>query len=159
MHEVLNAVSRLQREGTGKTNLYGKIPVLMISKKEEQEDVVTEHFEQNQPGNERASNRMDTNGKETKPPSLRKLLKALADDCSCTQAAVTIGVLRFIVTFSRELIGLNLANKWRVATINPNCITSTHTSSLPSLPISRTPKRTAEVRHVAKIFLLATHGQ
>lgn len=131
----------------------------MIGEKEEEEHVVAEHFDHVQPDNEQASSHMDVKSEESKPPSLMELLKAHADDRSYILAALTISLPRSTVTFGRRRIGPSLANKWRDATIYPSCIPSTHNSSMPLLPISRTPKQAASIRHLPTVFLLATHDQ
>lgn len=74
----------------------------MISATEEQEDVETEYFDYDQPGNEQTGNQRDNNGEETKTLTLRGLLEALANDRACIQAVLTIDPAECTFTFDPE---------------------------------------------------------
>lgn len=64
------------KQNQHETNINQKLRVLMINEAEEQEDVETEYFDHIQLENEQAGNHMDSKGKETKPLTAGKLLKA-----------------------------------------------------------------------------------
>lgn len=68
----------------GPTNsLVEERPATMINETEEQKHVKTEYFDQAQPDNEQAGNHGDTSGKETKPPTVKKVLKSLTSERAC----------------------------------------------------------------------------
>lgn len=61
-----DTVSRVKSEGTDKRSLDKRLLVLMTGKTEEQKDVRTKYFYQDQPDDEQAGNHRDSNGKEKK---------------------------------------------------------------------------------------------
>lgn len=79
-HQTLDILSRLNTERNDTTNLNKVLPVLVIDEAENQQDVESEYFDQDHPGNGKADNQTDSHGEDPKPPTLRELLDAQAND-------------------------------------------------------------------------------
>lgn len=75
----------------------------MIDETEEQDDVKTDYFGGDQAGKKQTGNSMDITCEAIKPPTLMELLGAKANDLSCSQAALTIGLLKSMLTFGTEV--------------------------------------------------------
>lgn len=99
----------LKTEDADKTSLDQKLPVLMINKTKEQENVQKSYFDQDELDNDRAGNHRDSNGKETKPPALKELLEVQANYHACTQTALTIGLPKSMSTFYAKGAWLQIA--------------------------------------------------
>lgn len=76
----------------------------MIDGTEEQHNIETDYFDQDQPSKKQTSNHMDSDGEEMLPPTLSEQWNVQANDSACTQAAVTIWLLKF--TFSVDTDGM-----------------------------------------------------
>lgn len=97
-----NALSTLKREWTYIANIFEELPVAMINKTGEREDVGKEYFDQNESNNKQDGSQMDSQGEETGPPNLTRLLKAQENYSACAQVALTSGLTKSVFTFDTE---------------------------------------------------------
>lgn len=68
-HEEPDALLTFKTKGTNKTKLEVQQSVLMLSEIEKEEEVGTEHLDQDDPNNGRYGNQKESHRKETQPPT------------------------------------------------------------------------------------------
>lgn len=99
---TLEALSKLRIGGTDKTSLDEELPVLIIDGTEDEHDAETEYFDRNQARKDQTGDHIDSRHEETQQVTVRELLNAQTNDCSCTQKALTIGLLKYMFSFDTE---------------------------------------------------------
>lgn len=71
----------------------------MIDETKEKGDVKTYYFDKEESYREQIGNPVHNNGDEIQLPTLRELQETQKNDSACTEAALTIGLSKYMLTF------------------------------------------------------------